>query len=157
MLSISTNTFLFYDLSDAHLKALKENWRLSPPVREGCMSSSCLTPTLPVACVCYSSPYLSPYVSVGCMVRQQIASDCPQISKNSHPVSLLCHLFSCCTFLKKVQDQPIFFPPSAGGQMQTHAAHLKSCCKKYTSTQHIILLYYYANIASLWCAHELCT
>lgn len=122
----SRDAFLFYDLSDAHLEALKENWCLSPPVREGCTSSSCLTPTLPAACVCYLSPYLSPYVSAGCMVRQQ-----PQIVLRFQRIPTLCLdfvIFSAAA-LKKVQYKPISSPPSAGGNMQTHAAHLNHATK----------------------------
>ncbi len=56
--------------SDALTVAVTENWHLSPPVREECMSSSCLTRMLPAGCVCCLWLYLSPYVLAGCTVRQ---------------------------------------------------------------------------------------
>lgn len=131
----------FYDLSGAHFEALKENWRLSPPVREGCTSSSCLTPTLPAACVCYSSPYLSLYVSAGCTVRRW-----PLIALRFQRIPTLCLdfvIFSAAAHVffiekKKVQHKPISSPPSAGGQEQTHATHLKLCHRKYRTSMYTL-------------------
>lgn len=61
----------YLNKSDAHIVAVRENWHMSCSIREGCMSSSCLTRTLPAGCVCCLWPYLSPYVLAGCMVREE--------------------------------------------------------------------------------------
>lgn len=40
-------------------------------------------------------------ICIGWVYGKTAASDCPQISKNSHPVSVFSHLVSCCSFVKK--------------------------------------------------------
>lgn len=69
LLTKSSTQWCISCLVQSDPEALTDNWPLSRSFREGCTSSSSLTRTPPVGCVCSLWPYLSPYVSDGCMVR----------------------------------------------------------------------------------------
>lgn len=85
-------------------------------------------------------------ICIGWVYGKTAASDCPQISKNSHTVSGFCHLFSCC-IKKKYSINQFPLRPLLVDTCK-HMQRIWIMPQKIQDFNiHILMLYYYSNIA----------